>query len=289
MGARGAPPELAPVPSYRFPESAVTALAHATAYAAWRRRPTGAIPVLARIDRDVMRHVVDHVLARGGGWLTPAEAQSLFEAAGIAVASATLATTEQEAIAAAREIGYPVALKAIGPEILHKTDVGGVMLDIGGDEALAAALRTLKTRVGDAMTAALVQEMVTDGVELIVGAVLDPTFGSLIACGSGGILVDLLHDTVFRLHPLTDRDAVEMVEEVRSAALLRGYRGHAPADERAVHDTLLRVSALVEICPEIQELDVNPLKVLAAGARAIDVRVRVNRREPAPPTRRISY
>jgi acetyltransferase len=110
-----------------------------------------------------------------------------------------------------------------------------------------------------------------------------------VACGSGGVLVDLLQDTAFRLHPLTDLDATDMVSGLRSAALIRGYRGHAPADERALVDMLLRVSALLEIGPEIQELDINPLKVLTHGARAVDVRVRLGRRAVTAPTRRIAY
>jgi acyl-CoA synthetase (NDP forming) len=131
--------------------------------------------------------------------------------------------------------------------------------------------------------------MVAGGVELLVGALFDPTFGPLVACGSGGVLVDLLHDTVFRIHPLTDVDATDMVRGLKAAALLQGYRGHPPADEAAAIDVLLRVSALLEICPEIHELDINPLKVLERGSRAVDVRVRVGREQGKAPTRRISY
>jgi acyl-CoA synthetase (NDP forming) len=131
--------------------------------------------------------------------------------------------------------------------------------------------------------------MVPGGVELLVGALFDSTFGPLVACGSGGVLVDLLHDTVFRIHPLTDVDAAEMLQSLKAATLLHGYRGHPPADEAAAIDVLLRVSALLEICPEVHELDINPLKVLERGARAVDVRVRVGREQPRPPTRRISY
>jgi acyl-CoA synthetase (NDP forming) len=141
----------------------------------------------------------------------------------------------------------------------------------------------------DAMTAAIVQQMVPDGVELLVGAVVDPIFGPVVACGSGGVLVDLLHDTAFRIHPLTDVDAVEMIDSLKSVALLRGYRGHEPCDEQAVIDALLRISALVEICPEIQELESNPLKVLPRGARAVDVRVPVGHGRARASTRRISY
>jgi acyl-CoA synthetase (NDP forming) len=139
------------------------------------------------------------------------------------------------------------------------------------------------------MTAAVVQQMVPGGVELLIGAVSDPTFGPIVACGSGGVLVDLLHDTTFRLHPLAEVDAAEMIESLKSIALLRGYRGQPPADEHAVVDALLRVSTVIEICPEIQELELNPLKVFTRGARAVDVRVRVGRPRPGPPTRRISY
>lgn len=289
ISTRGAPAELLPIPSYRFPESAMIALARATAYGAWRRRPKGSIPQFTDIRGNVVREVVDTALTRGEGWLTPTEAEKLLNAVGIATASARLVTTDEGALAAAQEIGYPVALKAAGPEILHKSDVGGVMLDIADDAALRDACRVLKSRVGQAMTAVLVQQMVRGGVEMLIGAVVDPTFGALVACGSGGVLVDLLHDTSFRIHPLTDVDAVEMVESLKGVALLRGYRGHPPADEHAVADALLRVSALLEICPEIHELDVNPLKVLERGVRAVDVRARVSGRLMRAPTRRISY
>jgi acyl-CoA synthetase (NDP forming) len=198
-------------------------------------------------------------------------------------------TTLEEALTAARDIGYPVALKAAGPEIVHKTDVGGVVLDIPDDAALRHAYWDLTSRLGETMTAAIVQQLVPGGVELLIGAITDPTFGPIIACGSGGVLVDLLHDTTFRLHPLTDIDAAEMIAGLRSVALLRGYRGQPAADEQAVVDALLRVSALIETCPEIQELELNPLKVFQRGACAVDVRVRVARPRPGPPTRRISY
>jgi len=131
--------------------------------------------------------------------------------------------------------------------------------------------------------------MVPGGVELLVGGVVDPTFGPLVACGSGGVLVDLIADTGFRLHPLTDLAAEEMVAGLKSVRLLRGYRGHPPADERAVVETLLRVSALMAVASEIQELDINPLKALEHGVLALDARVRVGRRDAQPPTHRIAY
>jgi acetyl coenzyme A synthetase (ADP forming)-like protein len=290
ISSRGAPPELAPIPSYLFPEAAVTALARATSYGAWRRRPQGVIPSPTDIHDDVARDIVDRALRRGDGWLTPDESQRLVGAMGITAACARLVTSDEDAVAAAREIGYPVVLKAAGPEILHKSDVGGVVLGLGDDASVRRAFSELAARIGHTMTGALVQQMVPGGVEFLVGGVIDPTFGPLVACGSGGVLVDLLADTAFRLHPLTDLAAAEMVGGLKSVRLLRGYRGHPPADEHAVVETLLRVSALMTIAPEIQELDINPLKVLERGVMALDVRVRVSQRgDLLPPSRRISY
>jgi acyl-CoA synthetase (NDP forming) len=289
MGSRNVRGELGRIPSYRFPESAVTALARATAYGVWRRRPRGSIKQFPDTRPGIIRGVIDSALARGQGWLTPAEAKTLAEGVGLSIASTVLVTTADEAVSTARQVGYPVALKAVGPEIVHKTDVGGVMLDIPDERNLCAAFSTLKTRLGDTMTAAAVQHMVPGGVELLVGAVVDPVFGPLVACGSGGVLVDLHGDTTFRLHPVTDMDAAEMIGGLKSAALLRGYRGQAPYDEAAAVDAVLRVSTLLELCPEIQELELNPLKVLPRGAQAVDVRVRVGSATQRAADRRISY
>src|SRR4030095_1348545 len=146
----------------------------------------------------------------------------------------------------------------------------------------------MRTRLGDAMSGVIVQRMVGAGVEMLVGATFDPTFGPVIACGTGGTLVELFSDVVLRLHPLTDSDAAEMINELRGAPLLRGYRGAAVADEQALRDVLLRVSALVDACPDILELDINPLNVLHTAARAIDARIRVGHVTP-PLSRRVLY
>lgn len=198
-------------------------------------------------------------------------------------------TTEEDAVAAADRIGYPVVIKAVGPRILHKTDVGGVKLGLQTAADVRAAWRELTSRLSGGMAGALVQEMVSGGVEMLVGAVEDPTFGPVIACAIGGTLAELLSDMQFRLHPLSDLDAASMIDGLRGAKLLRGYRGAAAADEQALRETLLRLSALVELCPEIQELDINPLVVLAHGVRALDVRIRIERPKPRPASRRISY
>jgi acyl-CoA synthetase (NDP forming) len=139
------------------------------------------------------------------------------------------------------------------------------------------------------MTSVLVQQMVPRGTEMIVGAIQDPLFGPLIACGTGGVLVDLLADTVFRLHPLTVRDASEMIDSIRGARLLRGYRGSPPADVAALEDVLLRTSELVSLAPALQELDLNPVIVLASGACVADVRIRIERPAVQRTGRRVEY
>jgi acyl-CoA synthetase (NDP forming) len=288
MRAQGAPPELGSIPSYMFPEAAATALARVAAHGEWRRRPQGRLPVLAGVSRDAARAIVDRALAHGGGWLVPNDVHALLDAYGIASAAPVSAANEGEAVAAARRIGYPVAMKVVGPAIVHKTEVGGVLLGLTNDDAVGAGYGSLAARLGSAMTGVILQRMVPNGVEVIVGATEDPSFGPVIACGTGGTLVELFKDVVFRLHPLTDIDAADMINEMRGAPLLRGYRGAAVVDEGALRDVLLRVSALVDACPEIQELDINPLRVLPDGVCALDARIRVALPMPAH-TRRITY
>jgi acyl-CoA synthetase (NDP forming) len=162
-------------------------------------------------------------------------------------------------------------------------------LNIHDDAGLRNAYADFATRFGREMTAVLVQQMVPQGVEMIVGALHDPLSGPVVACGTGGILVDVLADTAFRLHPLNASDAADMIDELRGARLLRGYRGAPSADQGALRDVVLRVSELIRVAPEIQELDLNPVIVLAAGARVADVRVRLDAALPAKRGRRVEY
>ncbi|HYK41679.1 MAG TPA: acetate--CoA ligase family protein, partial [Thermoanaerobaculia bacterium] len=288
LSAKGAPPGLAPIPAYPFPESAALALARAASYGEWRNAPEGTVPVLDGIDAAAARAVIEPAVTRNG-WLDPLETQSLLRAFGIAAAETRVAADEAGVVAAAGALGFPVVMKAIGPAIVHRTDVGGVKLGLADAAAVSAAYRELSSRLKDAMTGALVQRMVSGGVEVMVGVSQDPTFGPLIAYGSGGTLVELMSDVAFRLHPLTDRDVAAMLEEVRGTALLRGFRGAPPADEAALADLILRVSALVEACPEVREMDLNPVKVLQRGVCVVDARIRVGRRPVPPPSRRIAY
>ena len=284
MSAQGAPAELKTIPSYMFPEAAATALARVVRHGEWRRHPRGQVPVFTDVDPQAARRAI----GAAEGWLAPAAVHDVLKAVGIPVAPALPASSEEEAVSAGRRIGTAVAMKAVGPSIVHKADIGGIVLGVTGDDAVRNAYRAMKARLGDAMTGVLIQQMVEGGVEMLVGATFDASFGPVIACGTGGTLVELFSDVALRLHPLTNIDASEMVNELRGAPLLRGYRGAAPVDELAFRDVLLRVSTLIDACPEILELDINPLKVLPTGACAIDARIRVGH-AMAPPSRRVTY
>jgi acyl-CoA synthetase (NDP forming) len=280
MGAQG-PLPLAPVPSYMFPESAAVALSRVTHYGEWLRKPATEPPVLTAFDRDGARALVTKALVSGNEWLNPTEAQWLLQLCGIDVADARVAGTADEAARAAAAIGFPVAVKALGSTLLHKTEIGGVRLGVTTEQGAREVFADFASRLGDRLQGVLVQKMVTGGVEMVVGGLNDPSFGPLVMGGTGGIFVELVGDTAFRMCPLTEVDADEMINEMKGRILLRGYRGSPPADEAAFRRVLLAVSQLVDACPEIQEMDINPLLVLPRGAIAADVRIRVGQ----PPAR----
>lgn len=273
------------IPVYPFPEPAARALARAVRYAEWRRSPEGEVVAFGDIDDEAARGVVENALERlgdDGGWLEPDEIDSVLDAYGVPRASAAVARSADDAAAAAREIGGPVVLKLISPSALHKSDVGGIALGVSGDDEVAGAYRQVTSVVDDA-EGALVQEFVAGGHEVILGMTEDPSFGPLMAFGLGGIFVELMGDVAFRIHPLRDVDAAGMIEEVKSARVLHGYRGNPAGDVPALEETLLRLSALVDDLPEVAEFDLNPVKVLppGEGVRVVDARMRV-RPVPGP-------
>lgn len=288
LDARGAPAALEGIPTFTFPEGAARALARVERYARWRRTPPGSSPAFEDFDEPRARDVVERALGRGAGWLTPDETAALLCAAGLAVVPGRMARTEAEACAAAVAAGLPVAVKAFGPSIVHKSDVGGVRLGVSDAAGVAAAWRDMRARLGPALEGVVVQPMAPDGVEILVGAVQHALFGPLVACGAGGTLAEILKDTSYRLTPLTTTDAGDMIASLRIAPLLRGFRGAPPADTQALRDALLRLSRLVDACPTIQEVDLNPVRVLAHGLAVLDARVRVERITPVP-SRRIWY
>jgi acetyl coenzyme A synthetase (ADP forming)-like protein len=273
----GGPPQAllsAPVASFEYPESAARALGRAAARGEWLRRPQGRVPALE--DLDPKRAAA---IARDAGdrWLTAGETRSLLQSYGIPVVDERTAATLDEAVAAAKELGYPVVLKTAVAGA-HKTEVGGVALDLRDE----AAVRDAANRIGAPL---LVQPLVRGGVELLVGAVEDPVFGPLVALGPGGTLAELIGAAAFRLAPLTDADADELVETEKVGRLLAGYRGAPPADIRSVTDLLLRVGRLVDDVPELAELDLNPVIAGPQGCVAVDARVRVSPPSGARPAK----
>jgi acetate---CoA ligase (ADP-forming) len=276
MRSDAAPGALAAIPCFAFPEPAAIAMSRVATYAEWRRQPPGIVAPLTDVQPALARLVVERALERGGGWLTAIEASALLSAVGIAVPRSTLATSIDEAVDVAGRLGYPVAVKAVGRELIHKTEHKAVRLNLQNRGEVRLAAADLLRSLGDKAEGLLVQRMVAGGAEMMIGAIRDATFGHVIVCGTGGVLIELLADSACRLYPVTDQDAAEMVSSLKGVRLLRGFRGQAPADEEAFREAVLRISALVGICPEIQELDVNPLAVLAEGVSAVDVRVRVS-------------
>jgi len=288
----------AEIPPYSFPEEAVEAFSILWRRAQWvekigkaakrqineaaeRESGKAAAGEVAGKEgpREEVHRAIEAAMAAGRRQLDAVEARPLLAAYGIATAAEALATTPDEAAARAAQIGFPVAMKLISPDILHKTEAGGVILNIRSAEEAAAAFTALIARGRAGQPAARirgvqVQKMVA-GQEVIVGVKRDPTFGPLVMFGLGGIYVEVLADVSFRLAPLTEADAWEMLAEVRSARLLAGVRGAAPADRAALVDAIVRVGRLAADHPQIAELDINPLMVLAEGQGVVAVDARV--------------
>ena len=281
-GALGEGPR--PVPSFTSPESAAHALARCASYAEWRARPEGSLPALDGIDSDRARALVAAALEghADGRWLDGSRAAELLGCYGVPVAETVHAATADDAASAAERLGLPVALKAAAGQIVHKTDVGGVRLGLSSAGEVRQAFDDMAAALGEGMGGAVVQAMVPAGVETIVGVVQDRSFGPLVMFGMGGIATDLLGDRAFRILPLTDVDAAELVRSVRGAPLLFGYRGAAPADVAALEDVLLRVGRLVDEVPEVAEMDLNPVIVGPDGATVVDVKVRLVACVPHP-------
>ncbi|HKX30571.1 MAG TPA: GNAT family N-acetyltransferase [Blastocatellia bacterium] len=263
------------VPVYTFPEGAAAALGAAARYGTWRAAPPGN---LAEVPID--REAIDRVLAAGSeGWLSQAAVASLLGAAGIEILAPRTVRSAAEAQRAAEAIDAPVAIKVQEPAVLHKADVGGVILNVAPAEA-AKAYRQLEAQLQAhhiRLSAASVMPMVKPGVEVLAGVTHDPVFGPLVAFGSGGYLVELFDDVVFRVLPLTDRDVSEMIRSTRAYHLLQGYRGSPAADLAAVERLLSQLGALAEAVPQIAEVDLNPVIVhpQGEGISLIDTRIRL--------------
>jgi acetate---CoA ligase (ADP-forming) len=288
MTAQGPPAELSDdalsVPGYQFPEEAARAIAHAARYGAWRARPAGAALTADPETVAAGAAVIDAELARGPGWMTPQAVDELLTLHGVTQAPARVVGSVNAAAAAGRELGWPVALKAVAAGLVHKRDAGAVATSLRTPAELQRAAKAMQasvTAAGYDVRGFIVQPMISDGVELIVGMVQDTSFGPVLACGAGGTNTELLKDVAVRITPVTDRDAAEMLRALKLYPMLTGYRGSPTCDIAAVETLLVRVSAMVAAHPEIAELDCNPVIVRPDGAIVVDARVRLH--EPAPP------
>ncbi|MDQ3538153.1 MAG: GNAT family N-acetyltransferase [Actinomycetota bacterium] len=289
MSERGVPEELAEarIPSFRFPEGAAQALGSVARYGRWRTRPLGNVVEVRDADEAAARAVVDESLPSGASsaWLDATQAERLLAAFGITTARAQVVHTPEEAAAVQAEIGGPVAVKAAAP--IHKTELGGVRLGLARPEQVADAVRQISADLEAAQhglvdAGFLVQEMVGDGVEMVVGVSHDSSFGPILLVGMGGTLVELLSDVAVRIHPLTDVDVDDMLTSLRGYPLLTGYRGSPPVDIAALKALLFRVSAMIEAVPEVDEADLNPVFVRRRGIAAVDARIKLSREHARP-------
>jgi acyl-CoA synthetase (NDP forming) len=253
-------------------------------YGAWLGKPDGSVVSFPDVDAGraaaVLAPARRRAAAAGSAWLRPGEVRELFAAYGIAMPDQEVADSPSAAAAAARRVGFPVAVKLVSDAVTHKSDVGGVVLRLGDEAEVRDAYAGIESRMRAAGRAedfggVIVQSMVAGGVEAIVGMSDDATFGPMIMFGLGGVYVELLQDVVFRLHPITDRDAQELVRGPRGYRLLEGYRGAPPADLRALEELLMRFSQLVGEHPEIAEMDLNPIKALPPGRGCLVVDARI--------------
>ncbi len=222
--------------------------------------------------------IIDQARKQGRTLLTEVEAKQLLAQAGIPVVETRLARNRDEAIARASELGYPVALKVVSAQISHKSDIGGVKLNLGSAGEAGQAFDAIMASAGKAAPEATlegvsVQRMAQPGIEVIAGMTMDPQFGPVLMFGLGGVLVEVLKDVAFRVVPLDERDARQMVHEIKGYPLLEGYRGHDPADVARLEQLLLKVSQFIEQHPEIEELDLNPVFAYKDGALAVDARI----------------
>ncbi|HOP34788.1 MAG TPA: acetate--CoA ligase family protein [Syntrophales bacterium] len=262
------------------PLGALYAYHHYLKGRAARREPPPAV------DGGAIRAITAPVRAEGRYFLLAAEAQKLVGTAGIPVPRTRIASSLEEALEASREIGYPVVMKVVSPDIIHKSDAGGVALDLENDreamDAYEAILRSCRTRVpGARIQGVEVTEMVRGGTEMIVGAKKDPSFGPIVMAGLGGIYVEVMKDVAFRSYPLDRGEVLAMIREIRSYPLLLGVRGESPKDIRTLVDTILLLGEIVSTCRDISDIEINPLVVYDEGwgARAVDVRILLSKEE----------
>jgi acetyl coenzyme A synthetase (ADP forming)-like protein len=275
------------IPCYSFPEATARVLGKAAAYGRWLAEPPGVFVDFDDLQLNCAAAICRNAAAaRGDGWLSAEEVSAVLQAVGLREVPTCFARSADEVVAAARKLGYPVAVKLASRRFIHKSEINGVRLNLGDDAAVRTAYEEIRARVesehvDDGMDGVVVQAMFRSGIEVMAGVTRDPVFGPLIAFGLGGVFVEVMADVSFCVAPLTDRDAAGMVRGIHGYRMLTGYRGNPAADVEAIEAALLRLSRLVEETPEISEMDLNPIFALppGEGCRIADARIRVR---PAP-------
>jgi acetyltransferase len=267
------------VPNFGFPERAANVLKAMSTYRGYRGRSEGEYQTF-QADRARVKEILETTLQEGRVTIGDAEARDILNAYGFPIPDSVLAETAEQAVQAANDMGYPVVLKIASPDILHKTDVGGVKVGLDNPTDVRDAFDLITYRATRYLPEAriwgcLVQKMVPKGLEILIGMKRDPQFGPLLTFGLGGVYVEILKDVVFRLAPISKQDAEQMLTEIHARALLDGVRGEPPVDKASLVDALLRISQLVVDFPEIAELDINPFIVFESerGGIAIDMRL----------------
>ena len=268
--AEGEVPAMPGVTNFPYPESAARALGLAADRAEWLRRPAGVVPALADVDSGLARAIVEESLSTSDdAWLRPEQARALLQAYGIPVVAERVAETVDDAVTAATDLGFPVVVKSATPGA-HKTETGGVALGIASE----AEVHDAAERIG---LPVVVQPMLAGSAELLAGIFQDPVFGPLVAFGPGGVFAELIGQAEFRIAPLTDADAMELIAGGKAGQLVRGFRGKPAANPDMLQDLLHRLSLLGEQLHEVAELDLNPVIAGPEGCVAVDARVRVTR------------
>ncbi|MCB2231371.1 acetate--CoA ligase family protein [bacterium] len=249
------------IPVYIFPEAIAKTLSTINSYKDWRSRKRGKIQTF-KVDTERVQSIIARAAGRKEGAIVGDEAIDILDAYGIPAASYQYASSAKDAVVAANTIGYPVVLKIASPAVLHKTEAGGVKIDLRSDSEVRRAYKELEKAVGKLKKgqtfSVAVQQMITGGVETVIGMTTDPQFGPLLMFGLGGIYVEIMKDVSFRIHPLTNQGAKEMIKSIKSYPLLTGFRGAPPVDLAIIEETLLRLAQLVKDFDNFLEIDINP-------------------------------
>jgi acyl-CoA synthetase (NDP forming) len=274
--------DFAEIPS---PERAASALAHLCRYAEWRNRPKISTNQFTAVEQPaVVREIVGTRLAGdpSGGWLELDEAARLLNACGLPILATHAVFSADEAASSAESLGFPVVLKARSGELVHKSDIGGVVTSLTSSSEVRAAYEAMSVHLGKKMGGAVLQTMAQAGIEAIVGLTVDPVFGSVVMVGLGGVMTDVLKDRAFAVPPFDPGAGEAMVGSLRAAPLLDGFRGAPPVDRQALVAIVEQVARIAEEVPELVELDLNPVIVTADGALIVDCKARLAPRHLGP-------